>query len=67
MVGIPVEIQFDETLVKMVVLGIAFGLTGRLFSVSLAYLKKYWRNQLMKNGHLKSYQEFFNGNLKGSP
>lgn len=31
------------------------------------YLKKYWRNQLMKNGHLKSYQEFFNGNLKGSP
>ena len=46
MVGVPVEIQFDETLLKMVVLGIAFGLTGRLFSVSLAYLKKYWSTKI---------------------
>ena len=46
MVDIPVEIQFDETLFKLVVLGIAFGLTGRLFSVSLAYLKKYWSSKI---------------------
>lgn len=46
MVGVPVDIQFDETLLKMVVLGIAFGLTGRLFSVSLAYLKKYWSTKI---------------------
>lgn len=42
----------EKVVVKIIVLGIVFGLTGRFFSFSLSKLKKFMRNKF-KNPYLK--------------